>query len=371
MSSIGKHIERLVRRGLLLALRALPEQRGDLRRLNGLSSPRILLVRPDRIGDTIISTAAIMLLRERFPEGRIDMLLGEKNRSAGPLLPELDEIHVIPTSPGGIIGTIRRVRRRRYDLAINLLAKDSASGAFLTGLAGAGVSIGFAGKSAGIYTLAVEKPAGPMHIVPETSLLLAPLGIEPIGAQPRKSAERLHITIPEDAARTAAEIAGPMLAEARGPVVVVNISGSSPEKFLGVEKYIEAARKLLEHGMTPVVAGAPADREQIAAIAGGAGALMFPVTRSLAEFAALLGHAGLIATPDTSVVHIAAALGKPTVAMVPAGNTGAAWGPWGVPSIVLAGSGPITGIASGDLVESIISLASATVGLPPTSPPAS
>lgn len=312
-----------------------------------------------------------MLLRERFPEGRIDMLLGEKNRSAGPLLPAVDEIHVIPTSPGGIIGAMRQIRRRRYDLAINLLAKDSASGAFLTGLAGAGVSIGFAGKSAGIYTVAVEKPAGRPHIVPETSLLLAPLGIQPIGAEPRRSAERLHITIPEDAARTAAEIARPLLENARGPVVAMNISGSSPEKFLGVRKYIEVAGQLLEYGMTPVIAGAPADHEQIEAIAAGAGAPMFPVTRSFAEFVALLDCADLITTPDTSVVHIAAALGKPTVALVPAGTTGAVWGPWGVPSIVLAGDGPVTGIAAGDLVQSIISLASATVGLPPTSPPAS
>jgi ADP-heptose:LPS heptosyltransferase len=218
-----------------------------------------------------------------------------------------------------------------------------------------------------VYNVAIDKPAEPVHIVRETSLLLGPLGIEPIGEHPRGPAERLRIAIPEGAAGYGREIAQGLFQEGRRPIVALNISGSSPEKFLGVEKYIAVGRGLIEAGFTPVFAGAPADRDSLAMISERSGALMFPITRNFAEFAALLDQADLISTPDTSVVHVAAALGKPAATMVPSGATGAGWGPWGVPSAILSGNGSVADIRAGALLHSIISLASATVGPRPPS----
>jgi len=366
VASAGKHIERLVRRAFLSALRLRTRRRGDPRALSSLVSPGILLIRPDRIGDAIISVPVIRLLRERFPDARIDMLLGEKNRSAAPLLPGLDSTFVIPAAPLKLPGTLRRLRRR-YDVAINLLAKDSASAGAITALAGARYSIGFEGAAGGLYDVTIPSPPGDMHIVRATSLLLAPLGISPIGEEPARHAERLSIAIPEELRTGTRGRIEALPGSGASPIVALNISGSGPEKFLGIDRYVQIARLLGEAGLMPVFAAAPGDAALLETIARKSGCSALPTTRSLAEFAAMLSHADLIVTPDTSIVHVAAALGRPTVMMVPSPATGTAWRPWGVPHALAVGDGVVASIRPADLATSIISLASATVGIAPTS----
>lgn len=367
MGSTGKHIERLVRRTFLSVLRLIPGRGGNAQDLSSLVSPRILLIRPDRIGDAIISVPVIQMLRERFPGAVIDMLLGEKNRSAAALLPGLDATLVIPAAPLKIPGMLRQIRARHYDIVINLLAKDSASGAVLTSLAGGRFRIGFQGSHANIYDIAVPAPARPMHMVRTTSLLLQPLGINPIGDMPSRPAERLTVVIPLETRERMKGTIKALLHELPSPIVALNISGSGTEKFFGVESYVEVARLLRAAGITSVFGAAPGDAAFLEAIATGSGCPALPITRSLAEFAALLEHADLIVTPDTSIVHIAAALGKPTVVMVTSSENGLAWRPWGVPHAVVTGNGTVTSIGPDQLAVSIISLVSATVGIFPTS----
>ena len=56
---------------------------------------------------------------------------------------------------------------------------------------------------------------------------------------------------------------------------------------------------------------------------------------SLAELAALIGHARLFVGVDSAPMHMAAAMGTPVVALFgPSGD--AEWGPWQVPHRVVA-----------------------------------
>jgi heptosyltransferase-3 len=329
MAGIGKSLERSVRRATIAWLGRGGSRRERAAELALPSAPSFLLIRPDRIGDAIISTPLLMLLRERFPAARIDMLLGRKNRSAAELLPEIDGHPVLAGSTSEVFNTIRTIRGRRYDVAINLLANDSASGSLLMALSGARVRIGFRGEAEGVYDYVVEKPSTPIHIVRESSLLLAPLGISPIGEMPSRESEHLRIEIPDDALQGAKSRAAFLFTDNSRHRLIMNISGSSPEKFWGVEQYIELALRLRARGTESIIAGSPGDSQKVAAIAAGAGCSFLPPTPSLAEFAAMLSRADLIVTPDTSVVHLSAALRKPTVMLVASESAGSAWHPWG------------------------------------------
>jgi ADP-heptose:LPS heptosyltransferase len=236
---------------------------------------------------------------------------------------------------------------------INLLAKDSVSGAILTALSGARTAIGFEGSVSGVYDIVVPKPSSPLHIVPETSLLLAPLGIEAIGEGPARPAERLRIALPDATERS-------IMDEGSGTIVALNISGSSPEKYWGRDQFIELVRELRNDGLRPVIAAAPSDREELEAIVAATGAPALPITRSLQEFAAMLDGADIIVTPDTSIVHISAALGKPTVMLVPDSGVGNTWGPWGVQGRIAPGNGSIASVPVAVVRESVRSLVALT-----------
>lgn len=361
MSSAGKHIERLVRRAFISSLSSLPRRARAGRDLSALRAPRILLLRHDRIGDAIVSTPIISLLRERFPDGRIDILLGPKNRSVAPLLADVDEAIILPRKVGGLSGIITRLRRNRYDVAINLLAKDSASGAFFTLASGAGSRIGFEGQIASVYDISIPHSADDLHMVRTTSLLLEPFGIEPIGPEPSRAVEKLHVKLGDGLRDEARRRVDALIDGTSSPILLLNISGTVIERYWGSEKFAELARLARGEGLQPIIASSPADRAKCEAIAAASGARALPTTESFEEFAAMLERADIIVTPDTSVVHLAAALGKPTVMVVGTVLFGSVWGPWGVPHRVVTGTGSLASIAVGDVLRAILSLASATM----------
>lgn len=306
------------------------------------SPPSILLVRPDRIGDAIITTASIQLVRQRFPNATIGLLLGAKNAAVAELIPDINRTHVVPVSAVGTWKVMRAIRRTRYDLAINLVANDSASAAALTALSGAAWKIGFAGKSSTLYDAAIPRAAGPIHIVRETSLLLAPLGISPIGPQPLHNGQRLRVRLNQEA-----EDSG---------TVVLNISGSEPAKYWGTKNFTALCELLRQRGAAVAVACKPGDEAFAEQIVAGSGAQLIAPTRSFAQFAERLSGAAVIATPDTSIVHLSAALGKPTVVIAAHARSIEAWQPWGVPFRVVDGDGELTMIQAERVLAAILEL---------------
>ena len=322
--------------------------------------PRILLLRHDRIGDAIVSTPIVSLIRERFPAATIGLLLGRRNRAAASLIPGVDMVHSLDGRPRGYLAIAGELRRCRYDVVINLLAKDSASGALLTVLSGAGYRIGFQGEATTIYDRAIAHPKAPAHIVSETSLLLAPLGIAPIGSRPAMRAELLSITLPIDAQIAGLRFWEGIKRDIDSPRIVVNISASSPSKLWSDDHTRELLDWLRSDGATVAAAAAPPDHQRLEAIIGPGGHAALPVTSSLAEFAALLAPADIIITPDTSIVHIAAALARPVV-MLSASSAARSWGPWGVPCRIVGGDDDsIASVSVSDVAAAYSSLRSET-----------
>lgn len=344
MGTFAKRAEQWLRRRVLWLLSRW-SRRGDAASVAHLpSSLSILLIRPDRIGDAIISTPIIQLLRERFPDATIGLLLGAKNAAVAELMPEINRTYILPIAVAGVWSVVRTIRKERYDVVINLVAKDSASAAAIAAVSGGTWKIGFAGESSSIYDVAIPRPLEPMHIVRETSLLLAPFGIAPIGQQPTRDSERLQVQLKLKPEANA------------GSMVVLNISGSEPSKYWGTKQFTALCSFLHLLGMNVAIACKPGDESLAEQIVAGSNVGLIPSTRSFAQFAERLAEAALIVTPDTSIVHLSAALGKRTVVL--AGDAGriAAWQPWGVPFRVVDGRGNLTAIPAKGVLQAIIEL---------------
>lgn len=356
MKRAGKRLELLVRRSFIRILGRPKRVSRAPEAIDLPERPRILLLRHDRIGDAIVSTPIFALLRKRYPSARIEILLGRRNRATASLLPDIDEAIILPGSLTGFFKTVGLLRRRRYDLVINLLAKDSASGGMLAALAGARSRIGFEGELGALYDAAVPHPATPEHIVSETSRLLAPLGIPRIGPAPATMAEHLAIRITSDAASQAERLLAELNPIGASPRIAINISTPSESRRWDAGKTAELARRLSHAGVTTMIAATPGDGPAAHAIAAEAGVGVIPTTESFPAFAALLSKMDLIVTPDTSIVHLAAALGKPTVVLNTAEDAAAAWTPWGVPYRLLCGHGTVSTITVNEVESGLRSL---------------
>jgi heptosyltransferase-3 len=113
-----------------------------------------------------------------------------------------------------------------------------------------------------------------------------------------------------------------------GPYAVVHASPKFRYKQWTREGWRALAGALRDRGLVVVATGAPDDRDYLDDVWNAA-----PQVRRLdgrltwQELAALLGRARIYVGPDTSVTHLAAASGCPTIALF--GPTDPRlWGPW-------------------------------------------
>src|SRR5436190_6996679 len=80
--------------------------------------PSILLLRQDRLGDVMMSTFMIEALCRKYPEANIALLLGRNNKRAAPLLTGKCDVYVYSKDLLKDVETMRRIRRRKFDIAI-------------------------------------------------------------------------------------------------------------------------------------------------------------------------------------------------------------------------------------------------------------
>jgi ADP-heptose:LPS heptosyltransferase len=115
--------------------------------------------------------------------------------------------------------------------------------------------------------------------------------------------------------------------------LAVNISASSRSRYWGRENFIACLRWMRDFDprFAIWVGGAPAYRTEVEAIAAVSGAACMPAVTSFHEVAALFREFDLLLTPDTSVVHLAAAWKTPMVGLFPETPDLLPWHPYHSP----------------------------------------
>jgi len=141
---------------------------------------RILLIKLRYLGDVVLSTPLLPLLRQQFPDAKITFLVNPGTDSVLRGNPYLDEIWVLPRqSWWKQLSGIRHVREAKFDAVIDLTDADRS--AFLSFMSGAPIRIGYNRdhRWRGIlYTYLVPAKYGAMHMVEYHQQALAGLGIK-------------------------------------------------------------------------------------------------------------------------------------------------------------------------------------------------
>src|SRR4029453_11909420 len=207
---------------------------------------QILLVRLRLIGDVVFTTPAIRAIRRHYPDARITYIVEEEAAAVVRHNPHLDSVIVArsPHAQGRLradIALVRRLRRERYDLAIDFHGGPRSP--LLTWLSGARTRIGYevAGRS-WMYTIRVPRPRTlrPRHSVVSQWDVLLPLGIAP----PDQELDAPYM--PEDP--VASSNVERRLAEAGiapgQPVIVVHVSAGNPFRRWPSAAFVDLACRL-------------------------------------------------------------------------------------------------------------------------------
>lgn len=302
------------------------------RSVSVLKTPmKILIIQLRRIGDVIVTTPAIDVLRRRFPAARIEFLV---EPAAAPVLdhyPGLDERLVFEKS--NFWFWLRELRRRRYDWVLDFM--NNPRTAQLAWATGAPVRVGFVVPFWSVaYTHRVPRPAGDVYAVQNKFALLRSLGLSaPDGCLPRLAVAPSEF----DAVQSWWTESG--LDQAIERVAVMpkhrhEIRQWPAAKFKGVLQ-----RLLTRPGRHIVLVGGADERPYLEDVARD-----FPErvallpAGSLHRAAAILSRCHAAVTNDSGLMHLAVAVGTPTVTIYGPTSPGS-WNPQRPPHRYLQAQG--------------------------------
>jgi ADP-heptose:LPS heptosyltransferase len=233
--------------------------------------------------------------------------------------PAVDQFHLYPRRSrplrfvGDLLAFRRELRAARYDVALDVQGlTKSGLVAWLSG-APRRISLGAPHRrelNRLFVNESVAAPAASRHVVDRNLTLLRAVGASP----PARG--RFELAPPPPSAALA-----PFLAELRrqGAFAVVNPGAAWATKIWSPAALGLVARGLADrHGLSVAVTwGSESERELARAVVAGAerGAVREAPRTNLSDLAALIGGAALFVGGDTGPMHLAVALGVPTVAV--------------------------------------------------------
>lgn len=300
-------------------------QWGDPPPLDGVR--RIAVLRPNAVGDFVFALPALHALKQAYPEARLTLVGKAWHRDflAGRPGP-VDDVAVMPSVPGvgaeygggdggggngdgdgdgdAVDAFVARMREQSFDLALQMYGGGRHSNAFLQRF-GARLSVGARARDAAPLDrwLPYREPVPRRLALLEIAALAgAPPVLPPLPELALVDADRA------DAAAALPAVPGERLA-------ILQPGASDPRRRWPASCFAALGDRLAQQGLQVAINGSPGEAALVAEVASGMRHRAVPLAGRLGlhGLCGLLARARLLVSNDTGPLHLALALGVPSV----------------------------------------------------------
>lgn len=282
---------------------------------------RIAVLRPNAVGDFVFALPALHALKHSYPEAELVLIGKAWHRDflegrPGPV----DRVVAMPPVPG--VGTpldadshggvdlraigdfIERMRAERFDLALQMFGGGLYSNPFLLGLQ-ARLTVGARAPDApGLdrwlpYRAPVNRRLALLEIAALAGAWPGPLPIPELTVTAADRNEAASIMPPIDGER----------------LVILQPGSTDPRRCWPAERFAALGDMLVEEGVRVAVNGSPAETALVEAVVGAMRHRATPLAGvlGLGGLCGLIERAALVVSNDTGPLHLALALGVPSV----------------------------------------------------------
>jgi ADP-heptose:LPS heptosyltransferase len=291
---------------------------------------RIAVLRANALGDFVFALPALEALRAAYPEAEI-VLIGRSWHAAflkGRPRAN-DRVEVVPgdaaadarvggrwaDAPWRAAAAVERdafferMRSQHFDLAVQIHGGGGNSNPFVAAL-GAGTSIGLRTPDAA----PLDRWVRFVYYQQEVLRCLEVVGL--VGARPTVL-EPLVTLVDRDRREANAVLGG--VAER---FAVLHPGANDPRRRWPLDRFVTVGRALVDEGLAVVVTGVAADLPLTSALVESLGVVSRDLAgqTSLGGLAGVLARAELVVSNDSGPLHLAAAVGTPTVGIYWCGN---------------------------------------------------
>jgi ADP-heptose:LPS heptosyltransferase len=310
--------------------------------MNWQGCKNILCIRPDNMGDVIMTAPAIRALKETFGAD-ITMLTSSLAMGVVKYIPEIDETIIFDTpwvkaanitNRNSFNDVVAIIKEKQFDAAVifTVYSQNPLPAAMLAYLGGIPKILAYSRENPYQlinYWVPDKEPYEYIkHQVRRDLDLVAAVGAT-------TNNEALHLQVDESLWQQINQKLKTAGVATNSPWLLLHAGVSEKKREYPVKHWIAAGKKLIENGYQLILTGAATEQHltnQLQELIGkgsfSAGGLF-----SLAEYICLVKHAPLLLSVNTGTVHIAAAVGTPVVVLY--AQTNPQHTPWGVPGKVL------------------------------------
>lgn len=262
----------------------------------------VLVIKLGALGDIILATESFQSIRAHHPGANITLLTRRPFVGLAQLMPWFDQVWPDPAPKpwqlNTVIGFRRQLRAPRFSRIYDLQGNDRARFYQRLGRWSADIWVTAAMTEKTVRRLGLP----PMPVAQRHRELLAQAGVPSIGP-----ADLSWLDAPLDEFNLPQKI-------------FLLIPGCSPkrlEKRWPPEHYIELAKQVVRQGLTPVVIGTAADEPAPAIVSAGVPeAINLSGRTTIPQVAALARRAQGVVGNDTGPIHLAGAVGAPTLVLM-------------------------------------------------------
>jgi len=317
---------------------------------------RILVIQTLALGDLIKTTPLLAGLKATHPGAEIDVLANETLERVVRGNPDVAGFIPFPyqalyesanlAENRAVVETLGRLcdwaacfdgAKAPYDLIVNPNYNDLA--ASLAWLAPGGPVLGgdltrdgclvLRGDWVVYYHMVITGPVPNSLHACDTLCLAA-------GVRPDRPGPRFHVT-PADR-QAAGALLESLGARPDEKPVALHVGASRPERCWPLESFVRLGRLIQDQGRRLVLTGTSGEMDQVKEVAGqlGPGALVAAGRTDLGGLAGLLGRCRALVSNDSGPIHLAAAIGLPTLSIHLGKASPTAAGPYLPGSLALA-----------------------------------
>lgn len=285
----------------------------------------VLVIDFGQMGDVVLSLPALAAVRRRFPAARVTVAVGKPGRQVVELSGSADDVLVVdrvalrdgfaPLSVARVVGVVQEVRRRKFDFVIDLHSLSETN--LLAYLSGAPRRLLSRRPGRSLDFLSNFRPAPPAedlskHAVERYLDVLAPLRVGEVSRVPR-------LPLRDEAERAVEQLFRKARLGQGAPVVGVFPGAGHPSRRWPLERFGELAKRLADaDGLHTALFVGPEEHRQAKQIRAAFPAATTTLIEKLdiPQLASALARTSVLVSNDTGPVHIAAAVGTPTVVLV-------------------------------------------------------
>ncbi len=274
--------------------------------INPSEIKKILCIKPRGIGDIILSTIVLENLHSHFPNATIDYLTEEFAKDAVITHPLVNNVLTFVKNDS-LISIVRKIRREKYDLVLDFYTNPRT--AQITFLSGAMFRIGYSytGRKYA-YNILAESGRGENHSAEHNLELLAAIGV------PTKSKSVKYYLSKE--AENFANLFINNIIKSKYLIGIIP-SGGWDSKRCPKERWFEILKSFSQKiDCSFMLLWGPEDIEDVNYLNSSLPdfTILAPET-TIIQMAGLISKCNLIIANDSGPMHLAAALGIPTLGL--------------------------------------------------------